>query len=173
MDHPAFHRGDLRRILQWDTSLGLDFWEAELRCCELPLPLVAAMAGQGKIAGPIASSPGSGNNMLHFQGERFRATVRAFSLPLFQDILTQEVPLPLTLLVFQVSNVGVLHALGVKTAHLDGDSTNWQKRGHEAHSLDGCLGFGGQRRRQPPIGSASIVISCFTIACLASPTVAP
>src|SRR5262249_32805735 len=97
-----------------------------------------------------------------------RTTVCAFPLPLCQGILTQQVPLQFAMLVFQMSNVRVLHLVGVKTADFDRDLTNRQERGNEAHSLDSRISFGVQRGRQPASRSASIIKARLRIA--AKPT---
>src|SRR5262249_27974917 len=67
----------------------------------------------------------------------------------------------------------ILHFLGVETAHLNSNPANWQKRSDEADGFDSRLGFGAERRWQPPSGSASIEPPWFAIACLASTPIAP
>src|SRR5712692_595424 len=156
LDHGGFESRYMSGIFQRDASLSLDLGIPKLSGRLLLLAHIAGLAGQREIAHPITSTSGPGDNMFDLQRDSFRPTISTVTLPLLQEILTQEIALQFALLVFQTGDFRVLHLLGVEPSNFHVDLAHRQDPRHELHGLDRRFRLRTQRWRHPASGPAAI-----------------
>src|SRR2546421_7060852 len=94
--------------------------------------------------------------MFDLQRDFFSATISTVTLPLLQEILTQEIALQFALLIFQTGDFRALHLLGVETSNFHVDLAHRQDPRHEMHGLDRSFCLRTERWRQPASGLPAI-----------------
>src|SRR2546421_12574153 len=97
--------------------------------------------------------------MFDLQRDFFSATISTVTLPLLQEILTQEIALQFALLIFQTGDFRALHLLGVETSNFHVDLAHRQDPRHEMHGLDRSFCLRTERWPQPASGLPAIGIA--------------
>jgi hypothetical protein len=72
------------------------------------------MARQGEIAGAIGAPSCSGNNVLNFERDILHATVRALSIPLFEQIFPKLISTEAPLLILDARDLWIFQELCVE-----------------------------------------------------------
>ncbi len=117
-------------VLERGLCLGQDTFQAfglvrkkvldELR----PLPVIARLAGDGKVAHPVRPAPLLAEDVLDFQWHVGRIAIGAPPSPLLQEVLPHLAPCQFPMLVLDALNFRVLHQLHVELDEFLGDTAD-------------------------------------------------
>src|SRR5258707_329769 len=157
-------------ILGRNPGLSLDLWISKLLCRLRPLFHVTRLTRQTQVAYSVAAPSRARHKVLHLQRNTRYPAIAALTLPLAQQVFTDQVARKLSLLVHHSGYFWLLDFLSIKTGDLDIDLLDRQQAGYQAHRLDGRLRFRAQGSREPPVFAPTIRPSHLAIARLTTPT---
>lgn len=133
---------------------------------------IARLASQRQVADVVRAAIGAGFDMLDLQRHMLNATIGALPAPFFKQELAAGISGKSPLLVFNASNVGVVHLLHVELDALDGNFSNARPTAETVDPSQRGVNTVLQRWRQPVFGTDSVVEPCDTVTGLA-PAPAP